>query len=263
MPGPTLNQLERDVEAARAKLASDLATLRSPITAAEFTDSLKQEAVEAKDALLDKAKKSVQSSIELLMQDIKARAAANPTAALAIGAGVAWRLIRQPPIATALVGAGLVSLFRTPPARVNGEAAGDYFSHAKTRFLEQASEYAEVAKEKAETLGETVWEKTAETAVDIKDRLQESTAQAASVASEAGKNTQARAHAMWNETIETLGQAAGATPFSATSGAGHAVNEPLPRNKEEGRDKLLLGTAGLAVITALGIACQRRLTERR
>jgi hypothetical protein len=49
---PSLNQLEHEVQAARGKLASDLSTLRSPATAAEFTDTLKQEAIEAKDALL-------------------------------------------------------------------------------------------------------------------------------------------------------------------------------------------------------------------
>jgi hypothetical protein len=120
---PSLNQLEREVEASRTKLASDLSTLRSP----EFTENLKQEAIDYKDALLDKAKAKAQSSIESLIEDVKARAAANPAAALAIGAGIAWRLIRHPPIATALVGAGLISLFRTPPARPNGQAPADYF----------------------------------------------------------------------------------------------------------------------------------------
>jgi hypothetical protein len=82
---PSLNQLEREVEASRTKPASDLSTLRSPATAAEFTETLKQEALDAKDALLDKAKASAQSSIESLIEEVKARAAANPAAALAIG----------------------------------------------------------------------------------------------------------------------------------------------------------------------------------
>src|SRR5436309_14363927 len=103
MSEPSLNHLERDVETARVKLASDLSTLRSPSTTAEFTETLKQEAVDAKDALVEKAKTSVQSSIESLIEEAKARAAANPAAALAIGAGVAWRLIRHPPITTLLV----------------------------------------------------------------------------------------------------------------------------------------------------------------
>lgn len=222
MPQPSLRELEQEVEAARAKLAGDLATLRSPSTAAEFTESLKQEALETKDALLDKAKTSIQSSIESMIEDIKARAAANPTAALAIGTGLAWRLLRHPPIATALVGAGLLSLFRTQPARLHGRT--DYLSYAKNRLVEQASEATDVAKEKAAAIGETVSEKAAETAADIKDRVQDWTAQAASAADEASTRS--------------------------------AMNDA------EARDKFLLGAAGLAVVAALGIACQRRLAEQ-
>src|SRR3954451_1094482 len=128
MSNLSLDQLEREVEAARAKLANDLSTLRSPATAAEFTDTLKQEAMDAKDMILGNAKSSVQSSIESMVEGLKARAAANPAAALAIGAGVAWRLARHPPIATALVGTGLLSLFRTTPARTTVPA--DHLSQA-------------------------------------------------------------------------------------------------------------------------------------
>jgi hypothetical protein len=107
MSDPSLHQLERDVEAARAKLAGQLSSLRSPAAYSEFSSELKYEALEMKDALVDKAKSSVQSTIDTFVEDLKARAAANPVAALAIGAGIAWRLIQRPPIATALIGAGL------------------------------------------------------------------------------------------------------------------------------------------------------------
>jgi len=59
----SLNAHERDVEDARAKLTQDLSVLCSPRTMAGFTDSLKQEALETKDALWEK---------------LKAKAAANP-----------------------------------------------------------------------------------------------------------------------------------------------------------------------------------------
>jgi hypothetical protein len=95
MAEPSLHELERDVEAARARLARDLSTLRSPETFSDFTDSLKHQALEAKDGFVSN-----------LLEDLKAKAAANPTAALAIGAGIAWRLIKRPPIATALSARG-------------------------------------------------------------------------------------------------------------------------------------------------------------
>jgi hypothetical protein len=243
--------------------------------------------MEAKDSLLDKAKTTVQSSIESLVEDVKARAAANPAAALMIGAGIAWRLMRHPPIATALVAAGVLSLFRTPPARSNGQAPADYLAYAKTRLMQQASEGAEIAKEKAAALTETAGEKVAalsetaagkvaETAGRMKERVQDLTAQATatagSVASAAGglaRDTRQQAAAMLSDTTESLeqrGRSARVTASTAVSRARTAVDQRWELTQGalgdmEARDKLLLGTAGLAVIAALGIACQRRMTE--
>ena len=248
---PSLNQLEREVEASRTKLASDLSTLRSPATAAEFTETLKQEALDAKDQLLDKAK-----------------AAANPAAALAIGAGIAWRMIRHPPIATALVGAGLISLFRTPPAHPNGQTPADYLAHAKTRLREQASAAADVAQEQAAAMTETVAEKVTETAGRMKDRAQDLTAQARLAATNIALDTRQQALAMLNETTDALEQAGQSTRSAASSAVSRANAameqgwQPIQAavSNAEARDKLLLAAAGLAVFAALGIA-SRRISE--
>jgi hypothetical protein len=72
-----LSIFELEVEEARSKLAKDLALLRSPQTYREFSADLKSEA---------------QSVVQRVLDALKARAAANPTAALAIGAGIGWRL---------------------------------------------------------------------------------------------------------------------------------------------------------------------------
>jgi hypothetical protein len=269
MIGPSLTQIEREVEAARAKLASDLQILRSPETVAELTEALKQEAIDAKDALLDKAKTSVQSSIESLIQDVKARAAANPAAALTIGAGIAWQLLRHPPIATALVGAGLLSLFRTKPALLDGRAP-DYLTQAKTRLIEQASEVTEAAKENVAALSKTVAEKVTETAGEIKDRVQDLAGQAALSARKVATETREQATAIWSDTKDAVDQA-GHSARSATSTSVSRASATLEEwqhgtraavNDAEVRDKLLLGAAGLAVITALGIASQRRIAEQ-
>src|SRR5262245_31246542 len=199
MTEPSLHQLEPEVEAARAKLAADLARLRSPETAAEFTASLKEEAFEAKDALMDKARSGVQTTIENLIEDVKGRAAANPAAILAIGAGIAWRLLRHPPIATTLIGAGLVSLFRTAPARVNGDAPADYLSHAKTRLAEQATDVAELAKDKAAALGEVVTDKATELAGAARDRIEDLASQATTAAKQTARDANARAGSFLND----------------------------------------------------------------
>jgi len=94
----SVTECEREVEIARAKLTRDLSTLRSPETFSSFTGELKAEAFEAKDAVVEHAKEAVRTSVEDFVEDLKARAAANPAAALAIGAGLAWRVLRRPPI---------------------------------------------------------------------------------------------------------------------------------------------------------------------
>ena len=126
-----LSIIEVEVREARAKLAKDLTVLRSPQTYRDFRSGLKSEA---------------QSMLQRITEDLKARAAANPSAALAIGAGVAWRLLRHPPIATALIGAGVLSLWRTTTVRVDED---DYLSTAQQRFGEQVSEAVDTVKDYA------------------------------------------------------------------------------------------------------------------
>ena len=114
----SLLEHEREVERSRAKLTQDLAVLCSSDTFAAFTDDLKKEAVGMKDAYWEK---------------LKARAAANPAAVIAIGAGLAWRLIQRPPIASALIGVGLFSLWKTEP-KSSYDATGrrlDYMQQSK------------------------------------------------------------------------------------------------------------------------------------
>ena len=192
MTEPSLHELERDVEAARARLASDLATLRSPSTFSEFTEGLKAEALDTKDALVEKAKSSVQSSVQGVIDELKAKALANPAAVLAIGAGLAWRLIKHPPVATVLVGAGLYSLLRTPQGAPESpyvtratEMAGTLRDHA-SEYGEQAGELAASARERAQQ-----WSAAAQdAAADIRERAV-SAAQQVSQAVDGARDTAA------------------------------------------------------------------------
>ena len=95
-----LNALERNVEQARARFANDLARLRSPVNLARFKDELWAEARETKDELVEKTKEVAKDGAQRVLTQLTERVAANPAAALAIGAGLAWRLFHRPPIAT-------------------------------------------------------------------------------------------------------------------------------------------------------------------
>jgi hypothetical protein len=310
MSDPSLHQLELDVEAARAKLAGQLSSLRSPATYSEFSSELKYEALEMKDALVDKAKSSVQSTIDTFVEDLKARAAANPVAALAIGAGIAWRLIQRPPIATALIGAGLYSLFRTTPTQGthgNARTTDEYLAQAKDRLAEQASDLAKTVKDSASAIGGAAAEKATELATGVKERAlamgeaatEKATKLAAGVTQSAsmGEAAQEKATELaeatrsqaqhWSEEVgspirqaagnasmlggasRTLDDMRGESMTAAERAASRAqitTDEWMRSSQEtaggqEARDKFLLGAAGVAVVAALGIACQRRLSE--
>jgi hypothetical protein len=89
--------------------------LRSTETISGFKAGLLAQASETEDQLVGKARESVTAGAQDLWREIKARSAANPAAALVLGGGLAWRLLHRPPIASALVGLGLISLWRTDP----------------------------------------------------------------------------------------------------------------------------------------------------
>jgi hypothetical protein len=90
---PDLNVLEHDLQETRARLARDLDRLRSTETISGFKADLLAQASETKDQFVGKAKDSVSAGVRDLWSEMKARAAANPAAALALGAGLAWRLV--------------------------------------------------------------------------------------------------------------------------------------------------------------------------
>ena len=274
----TLHQLEREVEASRAKLAGDLSVLSSPATYSEFTSDLKSEALEAKDALIEEARTRVQSTFESVIDEVKARAAANPAAALAIGAGIAWRLIQRPPIASFLVGAGLYSLFNTkasPPAQRTTEG---YLSQAKERLGEQASELAGRVKERASALGETAVEKASGVVDDIQEQalaMKETVVERASsfigetvdrvedlsaeVQSSLRRNGLELVSKSANKLQGSIKAADLATPRAAAQ-VEH-LKPPHHVGAQDARDRILLGAAGVAVLAALSFAWQRRTNE--
>jgi len=256
MSEPNLNKLERDVEVARAKLADNLSTLSRPEAYAEFSDELKREARQVTNAAVRRAKFEVQDRAESYLENLKARAAANPAAVLAIAAGVAWRLFRKPPIATTLVGAGLISLLRTSPSIKGPREASDYLSEAKLRLKEQASDLAHNVKDEAVKAGRTVADKTTELASAGTEQLMEWGEQARSSIQQVTGGVQEQ-------------EALNISYSQANNGGREWENSGGERRRssrgsvidEETQDTLLLGAAGVAVAAALAIAVERRLAD--
>jgi hypothetical protein len=159
---------------------------------------------------------------------------------------VAWRLLRHPPIASALVGIGAYSLLRTDPAERPSE------------IVTRAAELTDVARER---LGEAK-----ERFGEAKDRLEEWTEKARSKvshalehgASIAGNGADRGSHAAGaaletvQDTMRDAGEQMRARAVRVAEGARRVVGD------EETRDAALLGLAALAIAAAAGIAYQRR-----
>jgi len=245
----TIKAREADVERARVKLDRDLHALRSPATFATFKQAVTDETIRAKDDVVESLKSKAQSNLENLVEDLKGKATANPGAALAIGAGLAWHFARNPPIATALIGFGLYSLLRTRPSTYSGFAqarenlghqvaglassAADAALSAKDAVAAKANEATASSIEAATSLAATAGEKV--------DTLRSRTTELLHDARDVVSDTSARASEAAVTAIEDI-----KTRVSATA-------------ELENRDKVLLGVAGVAVSAALGIALQRRL----
>jgi uncharacterized phage infection (PIP) family protein YhgE len=257
MSDQSLSVLERDVEVARNKMAADLAILRSPQAYSEFTADLKTDAWT-----------SVQSSIESFVDDIKARAATNPVAVLAIGAGIAWRMVRHPPVATALIGAGLYSLFTTSPSGPRPRTNEGYLSQAKDRLREQASDLASDVKDKALALGEAATDKASELAskmtegvTDVYRAAADGVTQSASTATDQAEQWTEEARASIKELANDVQDSVSRNQARSASSPLRETWSPSLQPDQASRDTLLLGVAGAAVAAALGIALQRRNRE--
>jgi hypothetical protein len=233
----SLLEREREVERSRAKLTQDLAVLCSPGTFAAITDDLKQEALDKKDAF---------------WEDLKARAAANPAATIAIGAGLAWRLVQRPPIASALIGLGLFSLWKTDAKR---EAAGDgYLQQSKRAVKEQAgdviaaaSEIAGHAQEAASAKASEVFDATKEKIEAWADNMGDTLGEASASLRSGGKAVRGAIRQTQQDLRDQIQDVAAVTVTKIRD--------------DDSRNKMLLGVAGVAIAGALGIACQKRISE--
>jgi hypothetical protein len=250
MTATNLDKLERDVAHARGRFADDLARLRSPDNLARFKDDLWAEARETRDDLVDKAKEAAQDGAQRMLAQLKERAAANPLATAAIGAGLAWRFIHRPPIATLLIGAGLFGLLRTPVPQRSEPYMGlrdedpAWRSAGNGDLAQRATDMASAVTDKVKDWSAGAQDTARTAATQIADK-------AASVAESASQTL----HGVGATARETFVQAREGAE-SLAERASVSVQQAMP--DREDRDKLLLGAAAIAVAAAVGIAYQRR-----
>ena len=216
MTSGELNRLEREVEEARHRLTADLDRLRAPDTFSSFKDDLVSEARNAKDEWTQR-----------LIEEVKNRAAANPIATAAIGAGLLWHLVRHPPITSLLVGAGVFSLVRTNPQQPSVSAD----------MISQAGDVARSMTENVAEWGSDATELTGELAGSAKEKVSEWTAQSRDAARDGISNVTSTAEDLTGRVTQVVGEVI---------------------NDDRARDGLLLGAATVAIAAAVGLAYQRR-----
>ena len=213
-----LDELERDVERARARLSGKLARLRDPATISHAKADLMAQAHDYRHRLVESVGGAANEGAQSLGDLLRQRAQENPAALAAIGAGVLWRLWKRPPVATLLVGAGLASLLAGRGEEGRAPAEG---------LLGAVQE----ANRAAHVLGGRAW--------DMAERARHAAADLAHQARE-----------MADHTAETLAHA------GERKGLGLATMEGEGRDAI--RDNpLVFGFAALAIGAAMGLALRR------
>jgi hypothetical protein len=252
MSEASLHSLERDVEAARSRFADSLMVLADPGGYAEAAEAAKRDV----RGLKRQVEHKLQSTADGYLDGLKARAAANPAAVLAVAAGVAWRLFHKPPIATALVGAGLYSLLRTTPEDFGEEDRIDYTDRAEERLRQQMTDARDTVLEKAGDVGTALREKAGEFAGEA--------ATAAKSLSQSAGETVGKLSAEASERAASASTAAARLARDGTTRGVETAKETVAHSARaisDNRDQALLGIAGVAVAAAIGVALNRRLEE--
>ena len=217
-PDALHDELERDVERARARLSGNLARLRDPATISHAKADLMAQAHDYRHRLVESVGGAANERAQNLGDILRQRAQENPAALAAIGAGVLWRLWKRPPVTTLLVGAGLASLLagRGEEGRAPAEGLLGRVQEVNRTTHALGGRAAELA------------ERARQAAADLADQ----------------------ARVMAQETVETMAHASDRKPLALVDQEGES-GDAIRENP------LAFGVAALAIGAALGLALRR------
>ncbi|HEX8664348.1 MAG TPA: hypothetical protein VF744_10000, partial [Beijerinckiaceae bacterium] len=281
--------LEAEAEAARQRLARTLDKLADPATHAAMKDEVVARVTGYKDHLIGSARGTGQSYAD----DLKARAMNNPAAVALIGAGIAYRLYRHPPVTTLLVGAGVALLARArgrtatdptayrapydpdqPRGYVPGGVAGygypveedapgqtttDRMVAAASQAGERAREIAGETRSRLSAAAEEAGSRISETAEQVRSAAQDTYEQARSTAQQTYRQVRATAQDTYEQARTTAQDAYGRT----AAGAGDAYDRASDMFETVRRNPLALGLLGIAAGALAGRALRSTDTGDR
>jgi ElaB/YqjD/DUF883 family membrane-anchored ribosome-binding protein len=135
-----LRRLEREAEAARARLHETIAEIKDPRTIDNAKLEMKHRAEEVKEQIVDYIKGAKDNALETgraqgneFSRKLQRTAIENPLSVALIGAGIGWHLYKKPPITTALIGAGLWQLMKSWDNSPNDTAFRDPYNRLSPR----------------------------------------------------------------------------------------------------------------------------------
>jgi ElaB/YqjD/DUF883 family membrane-anchored ribosome-binding protein len=135
-----LRRLEREAEAARARLHDTIAEIKDPRTIENAKLEMKHRAEEMKDQIVGYITGAKDTAIESGRQQgneftrkLQRTAIGNPLSVALIGAGIGWHLYKKPPITTALIGAGIWQMVKGWDSTPNDTAFRDPYNRVSPR----------------------------------------------------------------------------------------------------------------------------------
>ncbi len=172
-----IHELQREITATRERLRSKLHVVSSDASVAELGETFRDQAQKVTDDVVSKARETTQNVVSDVIESLKERAAANPLAVLAIGAGLGWKLWKNPPVASTLVGLGIFGLVtNTNVMKRAGETITERLGDASETVTKQLNEVGDLAGRGAEQIKDQArktWHDTADFARDRVRDIQE------------------------------------------------------------------------------------------
>jgi hypothetical protein len=232
----SLDQIKRETEQTRAGLTETVDRLRTSVaeTASDIRQRIKPQAIKAE------VSDYIKSRGEQLLSDVTAAARRNPIQAVAVGASVAYpllRLARTIPLPVLMVGAGLF-FAGSKTGQAASQKASDMAADLSEQAVHRASEFRDRVGNSASAAKEYATEKLDEVSSGVSGATDQATkaadAAGAAAASNAQKNSAApvgpdlsdRTDTLKNDGLRIVGSAAsagqdmpsGATAASRSSG---------------------------------------------
>lgn len=265
-----LDRLERDIRTTRARLAANLSVLTSTATLDELKSTVKTEAVGVSDDMIDRAKTSGMTMLRKGFDDLKDKAMENPAAVAAIGAGIGWKLWKNPPVASALVGYGLFSLFRgsaNDPVQNAVRDARGHIEDTASAALKSARRTVHDIRDQASAVADDVRDKASSLLSDAQERAASATGDITDAASAFADDARATVSSIAGE-AKAMGQDArelGEQAWSQSTRSGQEMLDDIAERtrpmRSDPQSQILLSLAGVAVAAAVGVAISRHRSD--